>query len=182
MLWMRDLLDGLNCTRAAFVAISLGGLVAFQFGAAHPERVVALAGNAPAGLCRGKHFILRHLPYFFMGEWGKRRVFEAIMGKVAPDTSPLGQQFAAFFALTASVFRPRMLNLPTLSDDEVRNLHFPVLTVLGGRDVMLHTEQTRDRLTALAPDASIDFRPDAHHYIQGTQAVILPFLREVHGL
>ena len=182
VLWLDDVFDGLGVARASFVAISLGGLFAFQFGAARPDRVVALAGNAPAGICRNKNFIISILPYLFMGKWGKQKIRESIMGKVPKETSEEAREFAAFFEMLTSEFKPRMLTLPRLSDSDIRNLSFPVYVVLGGRDVMLHTEETRDRLEAFAPDAVIDFHPEARHYITGTQQTIVPFLRDVNGV
>ena len=182
VLWLDDLLDGLGIAQASFVAISLGGLFAFQFGAARPDRVVAIAGNAPAGICRNKNFVLSILPYLFMGKWGKRKIREAIMGEMPTEISEEAREFSAFFEMLTTEFKPRMLTLPCLSDNDIRNLGFPVYVVLGGQDVMLHTKETRDRLQAFAPDAVIDFRPDARHYIAGTQNVIVPFLRDVNGI
>ena len=182
VLWLDDVLAGFGIDRFSVVAVSLGGAIAFQFGAAHPGRIVALCGNAPAGICRSRNFVLNHLPYFFMGEWGRRKVVEAIMGKQPDDPSPEAREWAAFFALITSEFKPRMITPPILSDDEIRRLFFPVFVVAGGRDVMLHNEETRDRLQSLAPDAVIDYRPAAPHYIAGAQQIILPFLLDANGL
>ena len=182
VLWLDDVLDGLGLDKVSFVTISLGGLFAFQYGAARPDRVVALAGNAPAGICRNKNFVLTHLPYFFLGAWGKRKIIAAIMGAAPGNPSPEAQKLADFFSLITSVFKPRMITLPVLSDDQIKALGFPLFVVVGGRDVMLHTEETRDRLEALAPDAVVDFRPDMLHYIPETQKSIVPFLLDVHGL
>lgn len=180
--WLDDVLDALKLDRVSLVGLSLGGWMAFQYGARRADRIIALAGIAPAGIGRTRNFLLRFLPFFFLGDWGRRKIFEAIMGSLPNDTAPEAREFEAFLALIATEFRPRMVTLPVLSDAEVRNLAFPVYVVAGGRDVMLHSEETRDRLRAFAPDAVVDYRPDARHYIPGTTAQIVPFLCETNGL
>jgi hypothetical protein len=47
---------------------------------------------------------------------------------------------------------------------------------------MLFGEETRDRLNAFGPDAVVDFRPDARHYIPETSAEIVSFLRETNAI
>lgn len=182
VLWLDDVFDGLGLKRASLLCLSLGGLVAFQYAARRTDRVVALAGISPAGICRNRNFILTHLPFFFLGAWGKKKITEAIMGDLPADPSPETAEFQAFLTLIAAEFKPRILTLPVLTDAEIAGLNCPVLVIAGGRDVMLHTKETRDRLQAHAPDAVIDFRPDARHYIAGTPHTIVPFLRDVNGI
>lgn len=179
VLWLDEVLAGLKLDRASFLGLSLGGWLAFNYAVNRADRVVALAGIAPAGICRTRNFIASHLPYFFLGAWGMRKIREAIMGPAPADTSPEVQEFMQFLALIATEFKPRIVTLPILSDDQVRGLAFPVFVVTGGRDVMLFGEETRDRLTALAPDAVVEFRPDARHYIPETSAGIVAFLKRV---
>lgn len=181
-LWLDDVLAGLGVARFSFVALSLGGFVAFDYAARRPGRVVALAGIAPAGICRSKNVLFRFLPFFFLGDWGKQRIREAVTGKLFIGDEPNAVAFRTFFDLIADEFRPRMERLPVLSDSQVKGLDFPVLAIVGGRDVLLHTEQTRDRLRALAPNAQVDYRPEARHYIAGTEKDIVPFLLKANGL
>ena len=107
---------------------------------------------------------------------------EAVTGKLFISDAPGAVAFRAFFDLIADEFRPRMEQLPRLSDDQVRSLDFPVLAIVGGKDVLLHTKDTRDRLRALAPQAEVDYRPEARHYIAGTEKQIVPFLLKANGL
>ena len=181
-LWLDDVLTGLGIDKASFVALSLGGLIAFDYAARRPGRVTALAGIAPAGICRTKNVLFRFLPLFFMGEWGKQKMREAVTGKLFVDNAPGAVAFRAFFDLIADEFRPRMERLPMLSDAQVSGLDFPVLAIVGGKDVLLNTDDTRDRLRALAPQANVDYRPAARHYIAGTEKDIVPFLLDANGL
>ncbi len=181
-LWLDDVLDGLGIDKVSFVALSLGGMVAFDYAARRPGRVTALAGIAPAGICRTRNILFSFLPFFFMGEWGKQKIREAITGKIFVSDDPGAVAFRAFFDLIADEFRPRIERLPVLSDAQVRALDFPVLTIVGGRDVMLHSEETRDRLRSLAPQAQVDYRPEARHYIPQTEKDVMPFLLKANGL
>ena len=181
-LWLDDVLKGLGIDKASFVALSLGGFIAFDYAARRPGRVAALAGISPAGVCRSRNVFVRFLPLFFMGEWGKQKIREAVTGKLFVSDAPGAVAFRAFFDLIADEFRPRLERLPVLSDAQVRGLDFPILAIVGGRDVLLHTEDTRDRLRALAPQAEVDYRPEARHYIAGTEREIVPFLLTANGL
>jgi len=53
----------------------------------------------------------------------------------------------------------------------------PLLAIVGGRDVMLDSAETRDRLERFAPRAKVLFLPDAYHVIPGHTDVIHDFLR-----
>lgn len=182
VLWLEDVLAGLKLERANFLALSLGGLFTFQFGAARPDRIIALAGNAPAGICRSRNIFVRYLPFFFMGEWGKARIRKAILGDIPTELSANEQAFFDYFDLINQHVNPRLDPLPRLSDAEIKALGFPVFVIVGGKDVLLHTEDTRDRLRALAPNATVDFRTGARHYVRQTERQILPFLLDVNGL
>ncbi len=181
LLWLDDVLAGLGLDRVSLVGLSLGGWLALRYGAARPDRIVALAAISPAGIGRQRNFLLKFLPYLFLGTWGRRRIQQMIAGDMLGEPTPEAEAFQAFLFLIATQFRPRNDILLRLSDDQVRNLRFPVLAVVGGRDVMLNQEETRDRLDALAPDAIVDYRAKALHYIAETPARIVPFLLEANG-
>lgn len=181
-IWLDDVLSGLKLEKTSILALSLGGLFAFDFGARRPERVMALAGISPAGICHSRNFIMKYLPFFFLGDWGKKKVTEAIMGKMPDNLPPEIREFLAFQNLLSAEFKPRTEALPVLSDTQISTLDFPILVVTAGRDVLLKTNETRDRLRALAPNAQVDFRPNARHFIPATSDTILPFLKHANGL
>jgi pimeloyl-ACP methyl ester carboxylesterase len=84
--------------------------------------------------------------------------------------------FLDFVALIHRHFRPRMVKMPVFSDSAVRNLSMPVLAIVGGRDVLLDSAQTKRRLEQLAPSARVVYLPEAGHLIHGQTARILEFL------
>ncbi|MCB1518573.1 MAG: alpha/beta hydrolase [Hyphomicrobiaceae bacterium] len=181
-IWLDDVLSGLKLEKTSILALSLGGLFAFDFAARRPGRVTALAGISPAGICHSRNFILKYLPFFFLGDWGKKKVTEAIMGPMPENLPAEVHEFLAFQDLLRAEFNPRTEALPVLSDAQISKLDFPILVVTAGKDVLLKTEETRDRLRALAPNAQVDFRPNARHFIPATSDVILPFLKHANGL
>ena len=69
-----------------------------------------------------------------------------------------------------------MGKLPVFSDDAIERLTMPVLTILGGKDVMLDSAETRDRLERRVAHAEIRYFPDAGHFIPQQTAPILDFL------
>jgi pimeloyl-ACP methyl ester carboxylesterase len=59
----------------------------------------------------------------------------------------------------------------------LRNLKVPVLAIVGGRDVLLDSLQTKRRLEQHAPCAQVMYLPQAGHLISGEMGTILEFLR-----
>jgi pimeloyl-ACP methyl ester carboxylesterase len=84
--------------------------------------------------------------------------------------------FIDFFALIHRHFRPRMVKFPAFSDAALRNLKVPVLVIVGGRDVLLDSAQTKRRLEKYTPGAQVVYLPEAGHLIPVQGARILEFL------
>ncbi|MCQ4438305.1 hypothetical protein NO135_25185, partial [Clostridioides difficile] len=61
-------------------------------------------------------------------------------------------------------------------DGALRTLSTPTLAIVGGRDVMLDSRDTCDRLTRLVPHAQVRFLPDQYHFIRGQRDTVLAFL------
>ena len=85
--------------------------------------------------------------------------------------------FIDFFALIHRHFRHRMVRLPVFSDDALRGLSAPVLAIVGGRDVLLDSAQTKRRLERHAPGAQVVYLPEAGHLIPDQTVRVLEFLR-----
>jgi hypothetical protein len=52
----------------------------------------------------------------------------------------------------------------------------PLLAIVGGKDVLLDSAETRDRLQRNVAGAEVHFHPDLGHFIPGQTGVILEFL------
>jgi pimeloyl-ACP methyl ester carboxylesterase len=77
-----------------------------------------------------------------------------------------------------------MMAIPIFSDDALKRLRMPVMTIVGGKDVMLDSAETKLRLESTLAHAEICFLPEAGHIIAGQTAAILDFLLrtgERHG-
>lgn len=164
-LWLDEVLSHLGVQHAAFVGTSLGGWLALDYASRRPERVRALALICPAGIGRQKNFLLKALPLLLLGAWGRRRIQAMVFGP-KPDVLPQSlQPFAGLMEDIAKAVRPRVLSIPQLTDEQLSALAMPILTVVGGRDVLLDSFDTRKRLQAHVPHAEVWFIEDGYHFL-----------------
>jgi len=175
-LWLDDVLADLSLDRVSIVGESLGGWLALDYATRRPGRVERLALICPGGIGRQKNFLLKAFPLLLLGKWGRRRMREMVLGRATADPTPAQRQFGNFVSLIFANFRPRMDKLPVFSDAALARLTMPVLALLGGRDVLLDSVETKRRLKAHVPHAQIVFRPEAGHYLRERTAPILDFL------
>jgi pimeloyl-ACP methyl ester carboxylesterase len=172
-LWLDDVLDGLRVERAAVVGASLGGWLALDYATRRPQRVERLALLCPGGIGRQKvGFLVKALFYKLFGQWGMRRSIKAIAGVDARETP----EIAEYLALTFTQFLPRRDRLPVFSDETLRRLTMPVLTIVGARDAMFDSADTAKRLARTVPHARVTVLPDVAHSIIGQTQQILDFL------
>lgn len=175
-LWLDDVLAGLGLTQVAMVGTSLGGWLALDYASWRPGAVSALALVCPAGIGRQKNFLLKALPLLLLGPWGAYRMREMIFGP-APATTPAElKPFAELMEAIGRAVRPRTLDIPRLSDDQLGQLQLPLLAIVGGRDALLDSRDTRRRLQQFVPQAEIAFIDDGYHYLPGQAPRIMDFL------
>jgi pimeloyl-ACP methyl ester carboxylesterase len=175
--WLDDVLDHFSISRASIVGISLGGWLALDYTIRRPQRVERLAVLCPGGIGRQKvGIVFATLLLRMFGGWGRRMLAERILGKAPVNPTPPVKAFIDFVALIHRHFRPRMVKLPVFSDGALRNLRAPVLAIVGGRDALLDSAQTKRRLEKHAPDAQVVYLPEAGHLIPDQTARILEFL------
>ena len=178
--WLDDVLDRLGIRRTSIVGISLGGWLGLDYAIRRPERVERVAALCPGGIGRQKvGIVFATLLFRMFGGWGRRKLSERILGRAPVDPTPPVKAFFGFIALIHRHFRPRMVKLPVFSDGALRNLSVPVLAIVGGRDVLLDSAQTKRRLEQHAPGAQVVYLPEAGHLITGQKERVLEFLRGV---
>ena len=73
-------------------------------------------------------------------------------------------------------FRPRLERIPIRTDEELAALRMPVLAVVGGRDALLRSSETRDRLTRLVPGARVAYLEPEGHILPPQATAIADFL------
>ncbi|MEX1153278.1 alpha/beta fold hydrolase [Parvibaculum sp.] len=175
-LWLDDVLEGLGLSRATFAGTSLGGWLALDYARRRPEAVRALALICPAGIGRQKNFLLKVLPLLLLGPWGRRRIWELVFGP-APGTLPDEMQpLADLMEAVGRAARPRVVRIPQLTDAELGKFAMPILAIVGGRDVLLSSRDTRDRLQRAAPQAEICFIEEGYHFLPDQAPRIMDFL------
>lgn len=178
-LWLDDVLAGLGLSRAAFVGTSLGGWLALDYVIRRPGAVVAPALICPGGIGRQKNFLLKALPLLLLGPWGQRKMRELVFGpapEVLPETM---RSFASLMDEIGKAIKPRTTTIPRLSDAQLRALDMPILAIVGGRDVLLDSADTRDRLQRHAPHAEICFLEEGYHFLPDQAARVIAFLARV---
>lgn len=175
--WLDEVLDALAVRRTSIVGVSLGGWLALDYASRRPERVARLAVLCPGGVGRQKlGIVFLTLALRPCGAWGKRKLMERILGRPPADPTPGLKAFLDFVSLIHQHFRPRMVKLPTLSDRALRRLNMPVLAIVGGRDVLLDSAETKRRLESYAPKAEVVYLAEAGHAILGQTEKVVSFL------
>ena len=176
-LWLDDVMQSLSIARASVVGVSLGGWLALNYATRRTERIERLAVLCPGGVGSQKVAIaFKLLALRGCGAWGKRKASELVLGR-APARVPANvQAFVDFVSLIHENFCPRLVKMPIFSDDALRRLTMPVLAILGAKDVLLDSAETRQRLERNVPGADIRYYPEAGHFIPRQTMPILEFL------
>jgi pimeloyl-ACP methyl ester carboxylesterase len=181
-LWLDDVLKALGIEKASFVGVSLGGWLALDYAIRRTGRVNALALICPAGIGKLKNFLLKAFPYFFMGEWGRKRLRAMVMGRAYTQRATVPKPVEDFLGLIFRNFTPRRDPIPPASDEELKRLKMPIAIFLGGEDALIDSADTRRRAQTLLPQAEIDFDPEIGHFIPTPTARIVDFLSRANGM
>ncbi|RRD20622.1 alpha/beta hydrolase [Brucellaceae bacterium VT-16-1752] len=176
--WLDDVLAGLDLESAAFVGVSFGGWLALDYAVRQPHRVDRLALLCPAGIGRQKSFFLKALPLLLLGSWGKAKVRAMVMG---PQTQAFADRARPLMDLVASIHskvRPRSITIPLVSDEDLSSLKMPVLIIIGGRDALINSNETRRRVESTMANAKLHYLEHAFHHLPNQRETIFNFLRD----
>jgi len=176
-LWLDDVFQALSLDRVSLAGVSFGGWLALDYATRRPKRVQSVVAMCPAGVGRQNFgIVLKTVPLLLLGARGRRKAAEIVLGKAPENPTPAMQYFLEFFALIHKNFRRRIVRLPVFSDQALARLTMPVLAIVGGRDVLIDSGETKRRLEQNAPRATVRYLPEAGHLIRGQAAAILEFL------
>jgi len=179
-LWLDDVMNALSIMRASIIGVSLGGWLALDYATRRPDRVEGLVLLSPAGIGKERvSFLFKALPLLMLGRWGRRKAMKMAVGPGPAVREPGDGEMARFVSLIFKHFRPRIGKKPVFDDDALKRLTMPVLLIVGGRDAMLDSLETRRRLERALPHASVCFLPETGHFIRDQTARILGFLRSM---
>jgi len=83
-----------------------------------------------------------------------------------------------FLALVQKHFRPRRVALPIFPDGALKRLTMPMMAIIGGKDAIVDSAETRRQMELNVTRAEIRYFPEVGHGILFDQwASILEFLR-----
>lgn len=180
-LWLDDVFAALAIERAGLCGTSLGGWLALDYAHRRPGRATSLLLFCPAGIGGQKNLLLKVLPLLLLGSWGKHRLMRLVFGPPPAETPPGFEAFSRLMDTISAGFRPRVVAIPRLDDAALAALRVPMLVIVGGRDVLLDSAATRDRLARAVPHAEVHFIPDGFHYLPGQTGRARAFLDRVHA-
>jgi pimeloyl-ACP methyl ester carboxylesterase len=166
-LWLDDVWKALDLTRAHVAGASQGGWLALDYAARRSDRVKSLALVAPAGITRQRVSLMLVAPLMLLGDWGRRRAVDRVMGLHGDQLPAPARAFHEFFLLTQAHFAHRTSFIPVLDDAQLAALKLPVLVIVGARDVAFHTAATVRRLEKHVRHAHIVCEPAAGHALTG---------------
>ena len=170
--WLNDVFNELSIEKASIVGISLGAWLGTKFAIKYSDKVDKLVLLCPAGIGpQKKSFIFKFLFYSLFGEKGIDKLYYKINGDKSIPEIMLNYQ-----KLIAKHFNFRKVTIPIFSDNELRKLTMPVALFVGGKDVMLHSEKTANRLGSLLNHAEINFIQEEGHSIINQGNEIRKFL------
>ena len=69
--------------------------------------------------------------------------------------------------------------MPIRSDAELASLQMPVQVIVGGKDVLLRSTETRDRIAQLVPHAEVTYLAEEGHVLPPQTNAIAAFLSSV---
>lgn len=171
--WLNDVFNALSIEKASIVGISLGAWLGTKFAIKYPDKVDRLVLLCPAGIGpQKKSFIFKFIFYSLFGEKGIDKLYYKINGDKDIPKIMLNYQ-----KLIAKHFNFRKVTIPIFSDEELIKLTMPVALYVGGKDVMLHSEKTANRLKSLLNHAKINFIPEEGHSIINQGDDIREFLK-----
>jgi pimeloyl-ACP methyl ester carboxylesterase len=176
-LWIDDVLRALRIDRFAMVGASLGGWVALQYATRHPARVERLVLLVPGGVGpQRRSFLFKVLPLLLLGNWGRKQAMKLALGPGSAKPTAGRQLYTDYMLLVQRHFRPRMEPLPVFTDAALQQLAMPVFAVLGAKDAILNSAETKCRLALNVPHAEIEYLADVGHGVFAQQTGILEFL------
>jgi pimeloyl-ACP methyl ester carboxylesterase len=166
-LWLDDVWDQLGLKRASLVGVSLGGWLALDYAVRRPDNVTSLSLLCPSGVGSQNVMTLLELALLRLcGTWGLHRSFALVAGREMP--AAVSDRITTVF----KHFRPRRERIPIRTDEELARLQMPVQLILGGRDVLLRSDETRHRMEQIRRLHVIYLENEGHILPPQTRAVL----------
>jgi pimeloyl-ACP methyl ester carboxylesterase len=171
--WLDDVWDQLGLAAASIVGVSLGGWLALEYAVKRPSRVASLSLISPSGIgAQNNRLLLKAGVLLMLGGWGRRKALRLVTGRMT-----LPAEVSEALLLRFSHFRPRMDKLPVRTDDELASLKMPVQVIVGGKDALLRSDETGDRMQRTVTNLQLTYLENEGHVLLRQTERITEFLR-----
>jgi pimeloyl-ACP methyl ester carboxylesterase len=171
--WLDDVWDRLGLASAGIVGVSLGGWLALEYAIKRPARVASLSLISPSGVgAQNTVLLLKAGLMLMLGPWGLRRALKLVSGRTT-----LPREISEALLLRFRHFRPRMDKLPIRTDGELASLTMPVQLIIGGKDALLRSDETRDRMLRCVARLQLTYLENEGHILPRQTNRIAEFLR-----
>jgi pimeloyl-ACP methyl ester carboxylesterase len=183
--WVDDVLAGLQITKASFIGVSLGGWIVLDYAIRRPSAVTSVVVQCPSGVGRVRAgFPLKAAALLLFGKRGRRRLMQLLVGD-GRGIRPPKPEVARMLGAIQRHFRRRRSRIPVFRDDQLCRLAMPLLLIVGGRDPMIDSHETRRRLEQCVPNLQVELLSGAGHLVPPQTELIRQFLiewaRPAHG-
>ena len=78
--------------------------------------------------------------------------------------------------IISRAIKPRTIKIPQLSNAALEALAMPLLAIVGGRDALIDSHNTRLRLERHVPDAEVCFIEEGYHFLPDQSQRVFDFL------
>jgi len=175
--WLDDVFDQLGLAVPNLVGVSLGGWLALDYAIRRPARAASLSLLSPSGIgSQNRWFLVKAGLLLLLGRWGRRRSLAAAGG-----AATVPNRAAEFVMTVFQHFRPRMESMPVRTDAELSGLMLPVQVVIGGKDALIRSIETRDRVRRLITHADVTYLNEAGHILPPQTDAVAAFLMRASG-
>src|SRR5476649_2341440 len=106
-----------------------------------------------------------------LGTWGRRESLRLVAG-----SGSVPREVTDYVTLVFRHFRPRMDKLPIRTDDELAGLTMPVQLIVGGKDALIRSKETRDRMERQVPHVHLTYLEHEGHILPRQTTAIVNFL------
>jgi len=162
-LWINEILDKLNITKANLIGMSLGGWFSLNFAINYPEKVKSISLLTTSGIVKPRiSFIFKALFFMLLGRLGQKLLNNSIYFKTQQITD---EEYIKYQRLTYKHYNPLVDPIPIFTDDELKKITSPILYFGGDHDCLLKSEKTGERIMENIKMSQVNILKDTGHVI-----------------